>query len=68
MGKLNYRTDEINKKLKQIDEIIEKLNLHVSNETVRTKVIKLGYTYKKKSLHASERERSRCKGTKKKMD
>lgn len=51
-----------------IDEIIEKLNLHVSNETVRTTVIKLGYTYKKKSLHASERERSRCKREEKKMD
>ena len=37
-------------------------------EKKRTKVIKMGYTYKKKSLHASERERSRCKGTKKKMD
>ena len=29
-----------------IDEIIEKLNLHVSNETVRTTVIKLEYTCK----------------------
>lgn len=51
-----------------IDEIIKKLNLHVSNETVRTAVIKMGYTYKKKSLHASERERPRYKDEKKKMD
>lgn len=51
-----------------IDEIIEKLNLHVVNETVRKAVIKMGYVYKKKSLHASERERSRCKGKKKNMD
>ena len=43
-----------------IDEIIEKLDLHVANETVRKAVIKMGYVYKKKSLHASERERSRC--------
>ena len=51
-----------------IDEIIKKLNLNASNETVRTAVIKMGYTYKKKSFHASERERSRCKNEKKKMD
>ena len=45
-----------------IDEIIEKLELHVTNECVRKAVIKMGYVYKKKSLHASERERSRCEG------
>ena len=44
-----------------IDEIIEKLDLHVANETVRKAVIKMGYVYKKKSLYASERERPRCK-------
>ncbi len=43
-----------------INEIIEKLNLKVKNEAVRKAVIKMGYVYKKKSLHASERERSRC--------
>lgn len=45
-----------------IDEIIERLDLHVSNETVRKAVIKLGYVYKKKSFYAAERERSRCQG------
>ena len=45
-----------------IDEIIDKLDLHVCNETVRKAVIKLGYSYKKKSLHASEQERPRCQG------
>ena len=40
-----------------IDEIIDKLGLHVCNETVRKAVIKPGYSYKKKSLHASEQER-----------
>lgn len=45
-----------------IDEIIEKFDLHVTNETVRKAVIKMGYVYKKKSLYASERERPRCKG------
>ena len=44
-----------------IGEIIEKLDLHVANETVRKAVIKMGYVYKKKSLYASERERPRCK-------
>ena len=43
-----------------INEIIEKLDLHVANETVRKAVIKIGYVYKKKSLHTLERERSRC--------
>lgn len=43
-----------------IDEIIEKLGLRVSNETVRKAVIKLGYVYKKKSFYSAERERSRC--------
>ena len=50
-----------------IDEIIKKLNLNASNETVRTAVIKMGYTYKKKSLHAHKRERPRCKDKKEKM-
>ena len=45
-----------------IDEIIDKLGLHVCNETVRKAVIKLGYSYKKKSLHTSEQERPRCQG------
>ena len=43
-----------------IDEIIEKLDLHVTNETVRKAVIKMGFVRKKKFLHATERERSRC--------
>ena len=51
-----------------IGEIIEKLDLHVANETVRKAVIKMGYKYKKKSLHASERERPRCGSRKKKLD
>ena len=40
-----------------INEIREKLNLKVTNETVRKAVITMGYRYKKKSLHASERYR-----------
>ena len=45
-----------------IDEIIEKLGLSVSNETVRKAVIRLGYVYKKKSFYAAERERVRRQG------
>lgn len=41
-----------------IHEIREKLQLPVSDETVRKAVVKLGYVYKKKSLHASEQELS----------
>lgn len=47
-----------------INEIIEKLNLKLKNEAVR----KMGYVYKKKTLHASERERSRCGQSEKRMD
>ncbi len=43
-----------------INEIIEKLNLKAVNETVRKEVVKIGYVYKKKSLHATEHERPRC--------
>ena len=45
-----------------IDEIIEKLGLSLSNETVRKAVIRLGYVYKKKSFYTAERERVRCQG------
>lgn len=43
-----------------IHEIVDRLQLHISDETVRKAVLKLGYVYKKKSLHASEQERPRC--------
>ena len=51
-----------------IHEIREKLKLPVSDETVRKAVVKLGYVYKKKSLHASERERPRCQREKGSME
>ncbi len=51
-----------------IHEIREKLQLQVSDETVRKAVLKLGYVYKKKSLHASEQERLRCQGQKGSME
>lgn len=50
-----------------IHEITEKLALPVSDETVRRDVVKMGFVYKKKSLHASERERSRCERKEKSM-
>lgn len=51
-----------------IHEVREKLQLPVSDETVRKAVVKLGYVYKKKSLHASEQERPRCQGQKGRME
>lgn len=42
-----------------IKEIIERLHLNVSDETVRRVLLNAGYTYKKKSLHAKEQERPR---------
>lgn len=47
-----------------IREINETLNLGVCDETVRKCVLHMGFRYKMKSLHATERERSRC-GSKK---
>ena len=47
-----------------IHEINEALNLGVCDEAVRKRVVKMGFRYKKKSLHATERDRSRC-GSKK---
>lgn len=41
-------------------EIVECLHLPVGSEAVRRFLIKQGYTYKKKSLHAKEQERPRC--------
>lgn len=41
-------------------EIVDTLKLSVSIETVRRTLLKMGYRYKKKSLHASEQERPRC--------
>ena len=38
-----------------LQEIIDTLQLKICIETVRKALIKLGYSYKKKSLHASER-------------
>jgi len=51
-----------------INEIIEKSGLKATNETVWKAVIKMGYKYKEKSLHASECERTRCGPGKKKLD
>ena len=50
-----------------LQEIIDTLQLKVSDETVRKAVLKLGYVYKKKSLHASEQERPRCEGETQKL-
>ena len=50
-----------------IDEIRETLSLRASYATVDRAVRKMGYTYKKKSMYASERERLRCKESKKRM-
>lgn len=44
-----------------IKEINESLELEVNDETVRKRVIKLGYRYKKKSIYAAERDRSDVK-------
>ena len=49
-------------------EITENLHLPVGSEAVRRFLIKQGYTYKKKSLHAKEQERPRCADKAKNMD
>ena len=45
--------------------IHETLHLNVNDETVRQHVVKMGLRYKKKSIYASERGRSRCEREKK---
>lgn len=45
-----------------IEEIREKLNLAPSYSTVERAINAMGYTLKRKSLHASERDRIRCAG------
>ena len=46
-----------------INELREKLALQTSYPTVARIVHNMGYTMKKKTMHASEQERSRCAGT-----
>lgn len=45
-----------------INEICDTLHLKASYTTVERAVIKLGFSIKKKSLHATEQERPRCAG------
>lgn len=45
-----------------LQEIVDTLQLKTCIETVRKALIKLGYSYKKKSLHASEQDRPRRTG------
>ena len=69
--KLTPEDDEKSKKLIDennditIREINERLGFEVNDETVRLHVVKLGYRYKKKSVYAAERDRSRCRSKKK---
>ena len=72
-GRKNKITSEDNDHIKElikknnditVHEIKETLNLKVCDEAVRLRVAKMGFRYKKKSLHATERERFRC-GSKK---
>ena len=51
-----------------LQEIIDTFQLKICIETVRKALIKLGYSYKKKSLHASEQERPRCQGKTQKLE
>ena len=51
-----------------IKEIKEKLSLSVCTVTISCAIRKLGYVYKKKSLHATEQERPRCGCYEKKLD
>ena len=45
-----------------IHELVEKLQLHAGDETVRRAIMALGYRFKKKMIHASEQERPRRAG------
>lgn len=60
--KENIRKSMDEKPDSTVEEIQEKLGLDVSYSTVERAIWSLGYTLKKKSLYASERERLRCAG------
>lgn len=51
-----------------IEELREKLGLKAAYSTTARIVHNMGYTLKKKSLHASERERARCAGQTRPME
>ncbi len=51
-----------------INEIREKLKLSASYSTVERAIKAMGYTLKKKSLYASERDRVRCTGKAQRME
>ena len=51
-----------------IEEIREKLNLSASYSIVDRVIAAMGYTLKKKSLYASERDRVRCAGKAQRME
>jgi transposase len=50
-----------------IEEIRETLHLSASYSTVQRTIVGLGYSVKKKMIHASEQERPRCAGKKSTM-
>ena len=50
------------------EEIREKLNLSASYSTAERAIDAMGYTLKKKSLYASERDRVRCAGKTQRME
>ena len=50
-----------------VDEVREELHLTVSYSTVERAIQAMGYTLKKKTLYASERDRVRCEGKTKGM-
>ncbi len=51
-----------------IEEIQEKLNLSARYLTLERAIAAMGYTLKKKSLYASERDRVRCTGKAQRME
>ncbi len=51
-----------------VNEILEELQLGVSYSTVERAIKAMGYTLKKKTLHASERDRLRCGGKEKAVE
>ena len=66
-GSVKTRTSERGRKHALTPEDLQNID-RVGNETVRKAVIKLGYSYKKKILHASEQERPRCQGKTQKLE
>ena len=61
-GRKRILNEEQLDSIRKLEELRETLKLQASYSTVERAVRKMGFRYKKKTVHASERDRLRCAG------